>query len=468
MRHKQAGALKEFSLQTTTMIPTDGDVSDDNTTDTETTIENGFAPLGLSDLTLQALERAGYTEPSPVQAQVIPPAMAGRDCLGNAPTGTGKTASFLLPIIEKIDERDRFPQALILVPTRELAHQIGREFEKLSFGRRIRAAAVVGGESMFRQIKLLQSGCQIVVATPGRLMDLMERQAIRLEHARFVVLDEADQMLDIGFRPAVEAILDACPTPRQTFLLSATMPREVRDLTRRYMKDPVDVRLIREDQDATIPAIKQSFLMVSPERKLELLFRLLEREQPTRAVVFCRTKHGADKVGNLLRNDGLKAEAMHGDLSQGQRNRVLAAFRNGRLSILVATDVVGRGIDVPDISHVINFDIPEDPEHYVHRIGRTGRMGKDGVAFTFVLADQGKLLDQIEKAISRKVDQDEVEGVPSFPRPATMNKRGPQGRPFQGRGRRMAPPSAARRGGGAPPLNNGLRRKRSGSPQRTS
>jgi ATP-dependent RNA helicase DeaD len=442
-------------LQTTTQID-------------ETETPSGFASLGLSELSQKALERAGFHEPSPVQTHLIPPAMEGRDCLGNAPTGTGKTAAFLLPIIEKIDERDRFVQALILVPTRELAHQIGREFEKLSHGRRIRAAAVVGGESIYKQIKLLQAGCQIVVATPGRLMDLMDRQAIRLDKVKVTVLDEADQMLDIGFRPAVEAILDACPLPRQTFLLSATMPREVRDLTRRYMVNPVDVRLIHEDEDATIPAIAQAFLMVSPERKLELLFRLLEREQPTRAIVFCRTKHGADKVGNLLRNDGVRAEAMHGDLSQGQRNRVLAAFRAGRLNILVATDVVGRGIDVPDISHVLNFDIPEDPEHYVHRIGRTGRMGKDGAAFTFVLPDQGKLLDQIEKAISRKLDQNQVEGVPSLPRPNSgPQRRGPQGRPFGGgggRGRRMSTPRQNSRP--APITGNGIKRRRSGSPQR--
>jgi ATP-dependent RNA helicase DeaD len=439
----------------------------------ETSPPSAFAALGLSELSLIALERAGYKQPSPVQQQLIPPAMEGRDCLGNAPTGTGKTASFLLPIIEKIDDRERQPQALILVPTRELAHQIGREFEKLSYGRRIRAVAIVGGESMFKQIKIIQSGCQIVVATPGRLMDLMDRQSIRLDKVHFVVLDEADQMLDIGFRPAVEAILDACPKERQTFLLSATMPREVRDLTRRYMDNPADVRLIHEDEDATIPAIRQGFLMVSPERKLELLFRLLEREQPARALIFCRTKHGADKVGNLLRNDGFKAEAMHGDLSQGQRNRVLAAFRVGRLTTLVATDVVGRGIDVPGISHVINFDIPEDPEHYVHRIGRTGRMGKDGAAFTFVLPDQGKLLDQIEKAISRNLEHDKVDGVPTMNRPASMQARRPQGRPFNGggggRGRRPAPaPRRGNGGGDGGPLAGGIKRRRFGSPQRTN
>ncbi|MDB5349821.1 MAG: helicase, superfamily [Planctomycetota bacterium] len=440
------------------------------TTTQTTETPSGFTKLGLSEVTLLALERAGFQTPSPVQTHLIPPAMLGRDCLGNAPTGTGKTAAFLVPIIEKLDDRERGVQALILVPTRELAHQIGREFETLSHGRRLRAAAIVGGESMFKQIKLLQSGCQIVIATPGRLMDLMDRNAIRLDKARFVVLDEADQMLDIGFRPAVESIMDACPTPRQTFLLSATMPREVRDLTRRYLVDPADVRLIHEDEDATIPAIRQAFVMVAPERKLELLFRLLEREQPTRAIVFCRTKHGADKVGNLLRNDGFKAEAMHGDLSQGQRNRVLAAFRSGRLTTLVATDVVGRGIDVPGISHVVNFDIPEDPEHYVHRIGRTGRMGKDGAAFTFILPDQGKLLDQIEKSISRRLDQDQVEGVPTLLRPMTAPKRGQQGRPFQGggRGRRMAPAAPQHRRGQGLPVGSGIRRKRSNSPQRTS
>ncbi|MFL5514672.1 MAG: DEAD/DEAH box helicase, partial [Gemmatimonadales bacterium] len=228
----------------------------------------------------RALERAGFIEPSPIQEQMIAPAMAGRDCLGNAPTGTGKTAAFLVPILEKLDERDRRPQALILAPTRELVVQICREFEKLSFGRRTRAVAVVGGESIYQQQRLLGQGCQLVVATPGRLMDIMARHAIRLDRVRVVVLDEADQMLDIGFRPAVETILKAVPKERQTLLLSATMPPEVRELTQSYLNDPVDVRLIHEDEDATIPAIRQSYVMVSPERKFELLVKLLRREQP--------------------------------------------------------------------------------------------------------------------------------------------------------------------------------------------
>jgi ATP-dependent RNA helicase DeaD len=398
----------------------------------------GFIRLGVSETMARALERAGFIEPSPIQEQMIAPAMAGRDCLGNAPTGTGKTAAFLVPALEKIDERDRRPQVLILAPTRELVVQICREFEKLAFGRRTRAVAVVGGESIFQQQRLLGMGCQLVVATPGRLMDLMARNAIRLDKVKMVVLDEADQMLDIGFRPAVESILKAVPLPRQTLFLSATMPPEVRALTPAYLVDPVDVRLIHENEDATIPAIKQSYVMVHPERKFELLLRLLEREQPARAIVFCRTKRGADRVGDLLRAEGHRADTMHGNLSQAQRNRVLQSFRSGRLTTLVATDVVGRGIDVRGVSHVFNFDLPDDPTHYVHRIGRTGRMGNDGAAFSLVLPDQGKILDEIEKCIARELEGDQVDGIPAPPRPVhhrpqprPSHRRGPGGRNFR-------------------------------------
>ncbi len=423
------------------------------TTIQESTSTEGFLGLGVSEKTRHALARAGFREPSPIQAEMIAPAIAGRDCLGNAPTGTGKTAAFLIPIMEQLDERERRPQALILAPTRELVVQICMEFDKLSFGRRVRAAAVVGGESIYRQERLLDSGCQLVVATPGRLMDLMNRKSIRLDTVKIVVLDEADQMLDIGFRPAVETILRAVPKPRQTLLLSATMPPGVRELARTYLVDPVDVRLIPEDEDATIPAIKQSYVMVNPDRKFELLIKLLEREQPTRAIVFCRTKRGADRVGLLLRGAGHRADTMHGNLSQPQRNRVLQAFRLGRLTTLVATDVVGRGIDVQGVSHVVNFDLPDDPTHYVHRIGRTGRMGSDGVAFSLVLPDQAKMLDQIERCIARELEGDQVEGIPAPPRPVTR----PQ--PRQGSFRR----GPAR--GGRPPQRggssfHGVRRRR--------
>ena len=422
------------------------------TTTNEVSTSEGFLELGVDEKTQAALVRVRYLEPSPIQTHLLPPALAGRDCLGNAPTGTGKTAAFLIPIMQKIDERDRKPQALILAPTRELVVQIALEFERLSYGRRCRAAAIVGGESIYAQQRLLASGCQVVVATPGRLMDLMGRHTIRLDKVNTVVLDEADQMLDIGFRPAVETILQAVPKPRQTLLMSATMPPEVRQLATKYLIDPVDVRLIPEDEDATIPAIRQSYVMVAPERKFELLIKLLEREQPTRAIVFCRTKRGADKVGAMLRAEGLRADTMHGNLSQSQRNRVLLAFRSGRLTILVATDVVGRGIDVQGVSHVVNFDLPDDPTHYVHRIGRTGRMGQDGAAISLVLPEQSKMLDQIERCISRDLDKDEVAGVPS---PARLVMR-PQ-RPANRRG-----PARGGRPAAAPPRTTfgGVRRRR--------
>ena len=425
-------------MQTTTAenvphVETDADTNEE--TDTLT-----FASLGLNDVTLRALDRAGFKSPSPIQARLVPAALAGRDCLGNAPTGTGKTAAFLLPILEKLDERERLPSALILAPTRELVTQIGREFERLCHGRRAFAVAVVGGESIIRQQRMLGQGCQVVVATPGRLMDLMSRHAIRLDKVKIVVLDEADQMLDIGFRPAVEEILRAVPDGRQTLLLSATMPKEVRELATAYLNDPEDVRLIHENEDATIPAIRQSYLMVQADRKFDLLIGLIRREEPPRAIVFCRTKRGADRVGQLLRQEGFKADTMHGNLSQAQRNRVLQGFRLGRLSILVATDVVGRGIDVRGVTHVINFDLPEDPEHYVHRIGRTGRMGSDGAAFSLVCPEPAKMLDQIERAITRELEADAVVGIPAPPRPffrpqrpAPGGRRGPArgGRPFQ-------------------------------------
>jgi ATP-dependent RNA helicase DeaD len=323
----------------------------------------------------------------------------------------------------------------------------------------------VGGESIFRQQKMLGAGCQLVIATPGRLMDLMDRHSIRLDHVKIVVLDEADQMLDIGFRPAVETILKAVPKPRQTLLLSATMPPAVRELAQTYLNDPVDVRLIHDNEDATIPTIRQSYVMVDPERKFELLVKLLQREQPQRAIVFCRTKRGADRVGLLLRTEGMRADTMHGNLSQAQRNRVLFAFRGGRLNVLVATDVVGRGIDVRNVSHVVNFDLPEDPTHYVHRIGRTGRMGSDGIAFSLVLPDQAKLLDQIERTISRELEGDQVDGVPAPPRPTFHRHHRP---PVRRGGPTQAPARSYRGVPRAKPTTfHGVRRRRDREAQRS-
>ena len=445
-------------MQTTEMTTTN-----ENETDETATTAVRFDDLGLSETSLKAVERAGYATPSPIQEGMIQAAIEGRDCLGNAPTGTGKTAAFLLPILDRIDEKDRRPQALILAPTRELVDQIGQEFGKLSHGRRAFAVGVVGGASIYNQQRLLAQGCQVVIATPGRLMDLMARKSIRLDKVKIVVLDEADQMLDVGFQPAVEAIMEAIPGPRQTMLLSATMPAGVRKLAETYLTDPVDVRLIRDNEDATIPAIRQAYLMVEPGRKFDMLAGLLQREKPKRAIIFCRTKHGADKLGDGLRGAGFAATAMHGDLSQNVRNRVLQAFRTGRLEILVATDVVGRGIDVRGVTHVINFDLPEDPSQYVHRIGRTGRMGNDGSAFSLVFPEQGKLLDEIEKTISREIEGDAVEGIYSPPRP--VHHRRDRGI-FMGRrnGRRpFTPPRRNGNGGGQG--GGGFRGRRGRAPQ---
>ncbi len=453
-------------MQTTDVQTTD-EVNENDVENAAETTGVGISDLGLSEVSLKAVERVGYTTPSPIQEGMIQAAIEGRDCLGNAPTGTGKTAAFLLPILDRIDEKDRRPQALILAPTRELVDQIGQEFGKLSHGRRAFAVGVVGGASIYNQQRLLARGCQVVIATPGRLMDLMARGTVHLDKVKIVVLDEADQMLDVGFQPAVEAIMEEIPGPRQTMLLSATMPPGVRKLAETYLNDPVDVRLIRDNEDATIPAIRQAYLMVEPGRKFDVLTGLLKREQPKRAIIFCRTKHGADKLGDGLRAAGFAANAMHGDLSQSVRNRVLQAFRSGRLEILVATDVVGRGIDVRGVTHVINFDLPDDPSQYVHRIGRTGRMGNDGTAFSLVHPDQGKLLDEIEKTISREIEGDAVEGFYHPPRPVF---RRPERGIFMGgrrNGRRPFPP--ARRngngGGGGGQGGGGFRGRRGRAPQ---
>lgn len=377
----------------------------------------GFEGLGLRATTLEALKRCGYHHPSPIQLQLIPQALEGRDCVGNAPTGTGKTAAFLIPVLEKIDDHNPAPQVLVLAPTRELVAQIGREFGRLADRRTCWAVGVVGGESIARQQYLLDQGCQVILATPGRLLDFLSRDSIRLDQVRTVILDEADQMLDIGFRPAIDEILKGVARPRQTLLLSATMNGSVRSLTRRYLCDPVDVRLIPQTENVTLPSIRQAYFLVDPSQKLDLLVKLLEREKPDRTIVFCRTKVGADRIGHALHQVGHRAAPMHGDLGQGQRNRVLHNFRQGRIATLVATDVVGRGIDVTGVSHVINFDLPEDPALYVHRIGRTGRMGCNGVAFSIVAPDQYNHLEAIERWISERLDGDSIEGFPLLERP---------------------------------------------------
>lgn len=377
---------------------------------------SGFATLGLSEVMLDALREAGYLQPTPIQAALIPRAMAGVDVLGQARTGTGKTAAFLIPILEQLQSRRNHasPEALILVPTRELAVQVRDELVKLAHGRKVRAVALYGGKPIRGQIEKIQRGVDMVVGTPGRVLDHMGRGTLRLETVRFVVLDEADRMLDIGFRPDIEKILRRCPGQRQTLLLSATVPPPVERLAQRYMRDPESLNC--SPRELSVETIDQYYFTVDPEIKFELLLRLIQREQPRQAIIFCRTKRGTERVYNHLHKKFSDAACIHGDLPQKTRDRVMARFREGAVRYLVATDVVGRGIDVSSISHIINYDIPQFCDDYVHRVGRTGRMGREGVAYTFVTPEEGGELTRIEMRIERLLTRAELDGLHVFQR----------------------------------------------------
>ncbi|MEX0978857.1 MAG: DEAD/DEAH box helicase [Pirellulales bacterium] len=370
----------------------------------------GFNDLSLSQATLAALAGAGYLEPTPVQAGLIPRAMAGVDVMGQARTGTGKTAAFVIPILERIQtgKKGQGPQALILVPTRELAVQVREEFVKLAHGRKVHSVAVYGGKPIRGQIDKLSRGIEIVIGTPGRVLDHLGRGTLKLEDLLVVVLDEADRMLDIGFRPDIEKILRRCPRSRQTLLLSATVPPPVERLARSYMRDPETLNF--SPKDISVETIEQFYCTVDPERKFDLLEYLVKRENPHQAIVFCRTKRGTDKVERRLSRRFQNVACIHGDLAQNVRDRVMAAFRGGQVKILVATDVVGRGIDVTAISHIFNYDIPQFCDDYIHRVGRTGRMGREGVAYTFVTPEEGNELTRIEMRIDRLLKRDEMPG----------------------------------------------------------
>ena len=383
----------------------------------------GFHAMGLSPATLAAVDKAGYTTPTPVQAGLIPRALTGIDVLGQARTGTGKTASFVLPILERVlrPGRGGGPRALVLVPTRELAVQVRDEFEKLAHGSRIHCVAVYGGKPLKGQIDKLAKHPAVVVGTPGRVLDHMSRGTLNLSALEIVTLDEADRMLDIGFRPDIEKILRRCPESRQTLLLSATVPPPVAKLATRYMRDPeiLDFSV----NELAVETIEQFYFTVEPTRKFDLLERLLEREQPRQVIVFCRTKRGTDKIyERLSRRRGHAGggpesiACIHGDLSQGARDKAMRQFRDGTVRVLVATDVVGRGIDVSGVSHIINYDIPEFCDDYVHRVGRTGRMGREGVAYTFVSPEEGPQLTRIEMRIERLLKRDEIPGFEAFDR----------------------------------------------------
>jgi len=379
----------------------------------EPLVSGGFTALGLSPDVLAALERASYHEPTPIQTAFIPEALSGRDVIGQAQTGTGKTAAFLLPFFQNWREEDQpGPQALVLAPTRELVVQVAAEASTLAPSPACRSLAIYGGQRFRQQLSQLRRGCALVVGTPGRILDHLSRGTLSLDHIRYVVLDEADRMLDIGFRPDIERILRRCPTRRQTMLLSATMPPPVLRLTKRYMVEPVHINLA--PARVTVETIRQSYFTVDEDRKLELLLRLLQRDEPRQCIVFCQRKRWAEDVYRLLRREVPRVVCMHGDLAQTLRNRIMQGFRDGKIRFLVATDVVGRGIDVRNISHVINYDIPEDPENYVHRIGRTGRIGADGVAYAFVTPEQGQQLTDIEIFINKQIPEERIEGFETY------------------------------------------------------
>jgi ATP-dependent RNA helicase DeaD len=367
-----------------------------------------FQDFDLSRRVQQAINDMGFEEPSPIQAACIPLILEGRDVIGQAQTGTGKTAAFGIPVVERVSPEPRV-QALVLTPTRELAIQVGGEFRKIAKYKRVRTLPIYGGQSIGHQIRALQQGVQVVLGTPGRVLDHIRRGTLDLSHVSMVVLDEADEMLDMGFIDDIESILRETPKERQTLLFSATFPHEVKRLAGRYMTNPEHVTVNRGE--VTVPQIEQVCYKVLERSKLESLCRIIDSEEISLGILFCRTKRGVDDLVEALLSRGYLVDGLHGDLSQAQRDRVMKRFRTNDIELLVATDVAARGIDVDNVSHVVNYDIPQDPESYVHRIGRTGRAGKKGLAITLVTPREFKLLKQIERETGTKI---QVRDVPSL------------------------------------------------------
>lgn len=354
-----------------------------------------FRQLGISKDILQALEEMGFEEPTPIQKETIPYALEGLDVIGQAQTGTGKTAAFGIPLIEKITKDKRKIQGLVIAPTRELAIQVAEEINRLGRRKQTQALPIYGGQQMGRQIRALKDNPAIVVATPGRLLDHMSRRTIQLENIETVVLDEADEMLNMGFIDDIQSILKGLPNQRQTLLFSATMPKAIREIATHMMRQPKEVKV--KAKEVTVENTEQFFVEVQEKHKFDTLTNLLDVQDPTLAIVFGRTKRRVDEISEGLQIRGFKAEGIHGDLTQGKRMNVLNQFKSGRIDILVATDVAARGLDISNITHVYNFDIPQDPESYVHRIGRTGRAGKMGDAISFVTPREMPHLKMIQR-----------------------------------------------------------------------
>jgi len=369
-----------------------------------------FDELELNPNILRAVEEMGFEQMSPIQAKAIPIILEGKDIVGQAQTGTGKTAAFGIPLLQKINPKERHLQAIVLCPTRELAIQVAEEIRKLgSFMHGIKILPVYGGQEISKQIRSLKSGVQIIIGTPGRVMDHMRRKTVKFDTVNMVILDEADEMLNMGFREDIETILSQVPEERQTILFSATMPGPILEIARTYQKNAEIIRVVKKE--LTVPKIEQYYYEVSQKNKEDVLSRLLDMYNPKLSLVFCNTKKQVDELTEALQGRGYFAEGLHGDLKQQQRDRVMSSFRNGKTEILVATDVAARGIDVDDVEAVFNYDVPQDDEYYVHRIGRTGRAGREGRAFTLVVGRESFKLKDIMRYCNTKI---KAQPIPSL------------------------------------------------------
>ncbi|WP_240336660.1 DEAD/DEAH box helicase [Tropicibacter sp. Alg240-R139] len=419
-----------------------------------------FDMMDLPKVLVNRLNDMGITEPTPIQKRAIPHALNGEDVMGLAQTGTGKTAAFGLPLVTLMLKYGRKPahgvvRSLILAPTRELAQQIAETLKTLTENTPIKVAIVVGGVSINPQIKRLERGIDILVATPGRLLDLMDRKALDLEECSFLVLDEADQMLDLGFIHALRKIAGVLPTDRQTMLFSATMPKQMNEIAQSYLKNPKRIEV--SPPGKTADKVTQAIHFIAKAEKSKLLIELLDGHREERAIVFGRTKHGSDKLARVLEKAGYATAAVHGNKSQGQRERAIAAFKAGDVKVLVATDVAARGLDIPDVKHVYNYDLPNVPDAYVHRIGRTARAGKDGAAIAFCAPDEMDEFRAIQKVIGQQIPV--ASGRPWQPVEE-------EAKPARGKGPGRGGNRGGNRGGpqggmGAKPGGNGNRRRRS-------
>jgi ATP-dependent RNA helicase RhlE len=390
-----------------------------------------FSKLGLSSPILDGVRAMGYVEPTPIQLRAIPLILAGQDVIGSAQTGTGKTAAFALPILSQLGQHTPQPRLLVLEPTRELAAQVETAIHDFARFTDLRTAVVFGGVGYGRQRDALQAGVDVLVATPGRLLDLMQQGACKVDRVKFLVLDEADRMLDMGFLPDVRRILDRCPRERHTSLFSATVPPEIETLIHWAMRKPqtIEIGARRTPKDT----VKHVIYPVSDYQKADLLLELLGRVNYESVIVFCRTKHGADRVAHLLKKSNHAVAVLHSNRTQREREQALRGFREGRFEVLVATDIAARGLDIADVSHVVNYDVPQHPEDYIHRIGRTGRMEATGDAYTLMVAEDGRHVNAIERFISQRIPRVKLENFEY--RYTALFEEGKQGQPTGSVGR---------------------------------